>query len=107
MRVEHQLRTFEKALESYDGKLPLHRFLVTYFKAHKQMGSSDRRWASRYLYSYFRLGVALKGVEVAERLAVADFLCNTTPSLVIESIHPKLLEHITLPVSAKLAMVKD
>jgi 16S rRNA (cytosine967-C5)-methyltransferase len=107
MRVEHQLRTFEKALESYDGKLPLHRFLVTYFKAHKQMGSSDRRWASRYLYSYFRLGVALKDVEVSERLAVADFLCNTTPSLVIESIHPKLLEHITLPVSAKLAMVKD
>jgi 16S rRNA (cytosine967-C5)-methyltransferase len=107
MKVEHQLRTFEKVLGTYDGKLPLHRFLVSYFKANKQMGSSDRRWASRYLYSYYRLGLALKGIALPERLAAADFLCNTTASLVIESILPKLLEHITLPVPAKIAMIKD
>jgi 16S rRNA (cytosine967-C5)-methyltransferase len=107
MKVEHQLRTFEKVFESYDGKLPLHRFLVNYFKAHKQMGSSDRRWVSRYLYSYFRLGHALKNLEQNERLSVADFLCNNTPSLVIELKHPSLVEHSSLPVSAKLVMIKD
>ena len=107
MKVEQQLRTFEKILDAYDGKLPLHRFLVNYFKANKQMGSSDRRWASRYLYSYFRIGNALKNVEVPERLAVADFLCNTSSSLVIETVHPAHAEQVNLPVPAKLRMIMD
>jgi 16S rRNA (cytosine967-C5)-methyltransferase len=107
MKVEHQIRTFEKILNDYDGALPLHRFLVAYFKAHKQMGSSDRRWASRYLYNHFRLGKALADLEASERLSVADFLCSTTSSLVIEWKHPELLEHITLPAAAKLVMIKD
>jgi 16S rRNA (cytosine967-C5)-methyltransferase len=107
MKVEHQIRTFEKVLSDYDGTLPLHRFLLSYFKAHKQMGSSDRRWASRYLYNHFRLGKALASLEASERLSVADFLCSTTVSLIIEAKHPDLLEHITLPVAAKLVLIKD
>ncbi len=107
MKVEHQVRTFEKILDSYDGKLPLHRFLVSYFKAHKQMGSSDRRWASRYLYSYFRLGNALKNVPVVERLSVADFLCNMDASLVVTTHQPELAEQVALPVPAKLALIQD
>jgi 16S rRNA (cytosine967-C5)-methyltransferase len=107
MKVEHQVRTFGKILDSYDGKLPLHRFLVSYFKAHKQMGSSDRRWASRYLYSYFRMGNALKEVPVVERLSVADFLCNMDVSLLVAAHQPELAEQVTLPVPAKLALIKD
>jgi 16S rRNA (cytosine967-C5)-methyltransferase len=107
MKVEHQVRAFEKILDSYDGKLPLHRFLVTYFKSHKQMGSSDRRWASRYLYSFFRLGNALKDVPVVERLSVADFLCNMDASLVVASYQAELVDQIALPVPAKLALIKD
>jgi 16S rRNA (cytosine967-C5)-methyltransferase len=107
MKVEQQLRTFVKVLDAYDGKLPLHRFLVNYFKANKQMGSSDRRWASRYLYSYFRIGNALKNLSVPERLAIADFLCNTSSSLVIEMVHPNLAEQVNLPAPAKLRMIMD
>jgi 16S rRNA (cytosine967-C5)-methyltransferase len=107
MKVEHQIRTFEKILASYDGKLPLHRFLVNYFKAHKQMGSSDRRLASRYLYSYFRLGNALKDVPVIERLAIADFLCNMDASLVVTTYQAELADQVALPVQAKLALVRD
>lgn len=107
MKVHHHIRAFEQVLASYDGKLPLHRHLVVYFKQHKQMGSSDRRWASRYIYSYFRLGKALSKLPVVERLAVADFLCNTDLSLITEHTFPAAAEKTTKPIEEKIAFVKS
>ncbi|MDQ7949798.1 MAG: RsmB/NOP family class I SAM-dependent RNA methyltransferase, partial [Pedobacter sp.] len=107
MRVEHQVNAFEKILTSYDGVLPLHRHLFNYFKQHKQMGSSDRRWATRYLYSYFRLGKALFGLEKLERLAIADYLCNHTRSLVASTYLPALAETISSPLTEKLLQVEN
>jgi 16S rRNA (cytosine967-C5)-methyltransferase len=107
MKVAHQIRAFEQIIASYDGLLPLHRFLVTYYKKNKKMGSSDRRWATRYVYNYFRLGKALLTETPVQRLAIADFLCSDTPSLVIEAYLPDLQEQVNLPVQAKLTLIKD
>lgn len=107
MRIEHQIRAFELILNSYDGSMPLHRFLVNYFKQNKQMGSSDRKWASRYSYSFFRLGKALSKETKVQRLAVADFLCNTSSSLVIENYLPQFKDQIELPVAAKIVLIRD
>lgn len=82
MKAAHQIRAFRQILEQYNGNVPLHRFLFTYFKQHREMGSSDRRWATRHIYSYFRLGRALADQDVDIRLAVADFLCNAEPGMV-------------------------
>ncbi|MCX2494954.1 RsmB/NOP family class I SAM-dependent RNA methyltransferase [Pedobacter sp. PF22-3] len=106
MRADHQLRAFEQILNSYDGSLPLHRFLPVYFKQHKQMGSSDRRWATRHLYSFFRLGKALPLLPNEERLSVADFLCHDTLSLLVEKNLPDLKESVTKPLEKKLALIK-
>jgi 16S rRNA (cytosine967-C5)-methyltransferase len=105
MRVEHQINAFEKILKSYDGILPLHRHLFTYFKQNKQMGSTDRRWATRYCYSFFRLGKVLPKLDQLKRLAIADFLCNATPSLVVSAQLPNLADQIHLTVVEKLALV--
>ncbi|RYG13809.1 MAG: RsmB/NOP family class I SAM-dependent RNA methyltransferase, partial [Chitinophagaceae bacterium] len=107
MKVEHQIRAFEQIFKNYDGILPLHRFLFTYFKQNKQMGSSDRRWATRYIYSYFRLGKALPKLEYVERLAIADFLCHTTASLVVETYLKDLAPQITSSTSEKIALIKN
>jgi 16S rRNA (cytosine967-C5)-methyltransferase len=107
MRVEHQIRSFEQVFQSYDGIQPLHRFLFAYFKKHKNMGSSDRRWATRYIYSFFRLGKALLGQSQIQRLAIADFLCNESLSLVIETYLPELKEQVTASVSEKLTLIKE
>ena len=107
MRIEHQIRAFEQIFKNYDGLLPLHRFLFIYFKQNKKMGSSDRRWSSRYIYSFFRLGKALIKEQQVVRLAVADFLCNTTPSLVVETHLPALVAQMELPVRAKLELVQQ
>jgi len=107
MKLEYQIRSFEQVFSKYDGVLPLHRFLFAYFKQNKQMGSSDRRWATRYLYSFFRLGNALKNEDQIVRLAIADFLCNETGSLVISQHLPQFAEQLLLPVQAKLALIAD
>ncbi|MGA9648511.1 RsmB/NOP family class I SAM-dependent RNA methyltransferase [Pedobacter sp.] len=105
MRVEHQIRAFEQVLQNYDGNLPLHRFLPAYFKQNKQMGSSDRRWATRHLYSFFRLGKALSPLTNEERLSVADFLCHDTLSLIVEKNLPDLSEKITAALPEKLKLI--
>lgn len=107
MKLEYQIRSFEQVFKAYDGVQPLHRFLFTYFKQNKQMGSSDRRWATRYLYSFFRLGNALIKEEPLLRLAIADFLCNQTESLVITHYLPQFKDQILLPIQAKLALIED
>lgn len=107
MKLHHHIRAFEQVLASYDGKLPLHRHLVIYFKQNKQMGSADRRWASRYIYSYFRLGKALLDLPVIERLAVADFLCNTDLSLITEHTFPTAAEYADKSIDEKIAFVKS
>jgi 16S rRNA (cytosine967-C5)-methyltransferase len=106
MKVEHQIRAFDQIFNSYDGVSPLHRFLFAYFKRNKQMGSSDRRWASRYIYSFFRLGKALIGEERTLRLAIADFLCNQSSSLVIEAYLPALKDDLALPVQEKIKLIQ-
>lgn len=107
MRIEHQIRAFEQIFKNYDGLLPLHRFLFIYFKQNKKMGSSDRRWSSRYIYSFFRLGKALIKEQQVIRLAAADFLCNTTPSLVVETHLPAMAAQMELPVKAKLELIQQ
>ncbi len=107
MRVEHHIRAFEQLLSSYDGLLPLHRHLFAYFKKNKQMGSSDRRWATRYIYSYFRLGKALNHLDNLQRLAIGDFLCHDTLSLITTQYFPDLEASISLPLDEKLTLIKS
>lgn len=71
------------------------------------MGSSDRRWSSRYIYSFFRLGKALIKEPQVQRLAIADFLCNHTHSLVVDTHLSELADQIELPLKAKLALIQS
>ncbi|RZK18299.1 MAG: RsmB/NOP family class I SAM-dependent RNA methyltransferase [Pedobacter sp.] len=107
MKADHQLRAFEQILNSYDGNLPLHRFLPGYFKQNKQMGSSDRRWASRHVYSFFRLGKALSNLTQQERLCVADFLCHDTLSAIVERDFSDLKDDVQLSLAEKLQLIKN
>lgn len=107
MRADHQLRAFEQILTHYDGSLPLHRFLPGYFKQNKQMGSSDRRWSTRHVYSFFRLGKALLQLNQEQRLSIADFLCHNTLSPIVEKNFPEFTDQIQLSLLEKLEKVKE
>ena len=59
MKALNQLKTFQRILGDYPAETPLSKFLPGFYRQNKQMGSTDRKVASRLIYNYFRLGKAL------------------------------------------------
>ncbi|MFC5284386.1 RsmB/NOP family class I SAM-dependent RNA methyltransferase [Pedobacter alpinus] len=106
MKAIHQLSTFQNILKQYSQNEPLHRFLATYYRQNKQMGSKDRRTASRLIYNYFRLGKALVNEPIEERLIVAEFLCNTETNDFIAHFKPNWNQLVPLPLKEKINLVK-
>ena len=68
------LSTAAKIIADYNGDLPLHHFLKTYFSTQKKFGSKDRKNISHLCYSYFRLGHALKNSSSEDRIIIVLFL---------------------------------
>ncbi len=106
MRSEQQLRTFLKVLESYPADRPLSKFLPDFFRRNKQMGSNDRRSATRLIYNYFRLGRALSNRTEEERLFIAEFLCNRVDNPFLQHFRPDLNAMIHLSLDAKIEYCK-
>lgn len=106
MRSEQQLKTLVRILEEYPASTPLTKFLPGFFKKNKQMGSTDRRIASRLIYSYFRLGKALQERPAEERLFIAEFLCNSEDNSFLAHFRPDLNEKIKLPIEEKIKLLE-
>lgn len=106
-RVAQQVRTVDRLLGEYAAEkgMPLARFLTAFYKRNRQMGSKDRRMASRLAYHYFRIGGAAAQAEVATRLALADFLCSDD-SAVASVILPQLADHIGATLPEKIALLE-
>lgn len=100
-RVALYVRNFERALNGYLYNEPLSRYLTRFFKENKQMGSSDRRMTSRFIYNFFRLGNALKTSSPLEKLIIAEFLCESESAIV--SLHrPDLADFLTHSLEEKI-----
>jgi len=106
MKAINQLKTFQRILEEYPAETPLGKFLPGFYRQNKQMGSTDRRIASRLVYNYFRLGRALSHLPTDERLFVAEFLCNTQTNSFLQHFKPDWAACINFTIEEKLAMVK-
>ncbi|SDL96032.1 16S rRNA (cytosine967-C5)-methyltransferase [Daejeonella rubra] len=107
MRSEQQLRTFLKVLDSYPGDRPITKFLPDFFKKNKQMGSTDRRSASRLLYNYFRLGKALSDKTTEQRLFLAEFLCTSVDNPFLQHFRADLNEKIYLSLDEKIKYAEE
>src|SRR5687768_5426590 len=107
MRAEQQLKTFLRILEEYPANTPLTKFLPGFFKKNKQMGSTDRRIATRLLYNFFRLGQASSSAPVEERLFMAEFICNTSSDKFLEHFRPNLNDQVELSLSDKISLLQS
>lgn len=105
-RIGQQTAVFERILTAYTGEEPLPRFLGKYFKANRQMGSKDRKTASRLIYSYFRLGTAAMQQPPRERLAMGEFLCHEE-SAVVQYYLPEYHPYISEGVTQKIKMLEE
>ena len=106
MKAINQLKTFQRLLEKYPAETPLSKFLPGFYRQNKQMGSTDRKVASRLIYNYFRLGAALIDHPSEDRLIVAEFLCNTQVNSFIQHFKPEWALCIGFTLDEKLALVK-
>src|SRR5476649_331958 len=106
MKAINQLKTFQRILDEYPAETPLGKFLPGFYRQNKQMGSTDRRVASRLVYNYFRLGRALPVLPADERLFIAEFLCNTQLNSFLQHFKPEWAACVGFDIGEKLDMVK-
>ncbi|MCO4293955.1 RsmB/NOP family class I SAM-dependent RNA methyltransferase [Solitalea sp. MAHUQ-68] len=106
MRFDNQLRIAASIIEEYNFEMPLSRFLANYFRKNKQMGSKDRKMASDLVYSFFRLGKSLQKQSVEECLLVAQFLCRSSFSPLLDQLQPVFNQQIELPLDEKFTYLK-
>lgn len=105
-RVNQQFRNFEKALNGFAKMEPFARYLTRFFKENRQMGSSDRKMTSRFCYNYFRIGKAKAELPIIERLALAEYLCETHSELVA-LVNPDLIRTMELSIADKIDVLFD
>jgi 16S rRNA (cytosine967-C5)-methyltransferase len=106
MKALNQLKTFQRILGDYPAETPLSKFLPGFYRQNKQMGSTDRRVASRLIYNYFRLGKALFNTPTEERLMVAEFLCNSQNNSFLQHFKPEWALCVGFDMDEKIKLVK-
>src|ERR1700742_5219160 len=106
MKAINQLKTFLRILDEYPAETPLSKFLPGFYRQNKQMGSTDRKVASRLIYNYFRLGKALFNTPTEDRLIVAEFLCNNQINSFLQHFKPEWALCIGFDIDEKIKLVK-
>jgi 16S rRNA (cytosine967-C5)-methyltransferase len=107
MKALNQLKTFQRILGDYPAETPLSKFLPGFYRQNKQMGSTDRKVASRLIYNYFRLGKALYNIPTEERLAIAEFLCNNQTNSFLQHFKPEWALCVGFDIDEKLKLAKS
>ncbi len=106
MKALNQLKTFQRILGSYPAETPLSKFLPGFYRQNKQMGSTDRKVASRLIYNYFRLGKALFNTPTEDRLVVAEFLCSPQTNSFLQYFKPEWALCVGFDIDEKIKLVK-
>jgi 16S rRNA (cytosine967-C5)-methyltransferase len=78
------LRTAEQVLAHYEGEEPFPVYLKSFFKENPKFGSRDRRRISQLCFQFFRLGQALSGFPLKERI-LAGVLLSAPKDEILDS----------------------
>lgn len=88
-RWENYIIAAEKIISGYNGSLPLHHYLKTFFSAHPYMGSRDRKRVQQLVYHFFRLGNWQASLPLKERILLGTFLCEQAPDELLAFFKPE------------------
>jgi 16S rRNA (cytosine967-C5)-methyltransferase len=104
-RYHSYLNSATSILASYKGEEPFASFIKKYFAAHKKFGSTDRRTVSHLCYCFFRLGKALPGIPIEERILTGLFLCSDTANKILDGLKPEWNRQTGLSLAEKLTYI--
>lgn len=97
------MNTAKKIITAYPGGGPFAVYLKKYFAANKQHGSKDRKQIAALCYNFYRLGKAMPGSPVEERVLTGTFLCDHTPGEFLQFHRPEWNAAIEKPLSEKIS----
>ncbi len=100
-RSYSHINTATKILSEYKGEGPFALSLRSFFSANKKYGSKDRKQIGQLCYSWLRAGHLLKGIEMAEAILIAEFLCIHESNDLIKEMKPEWSEKCSLPFEKK------
>jgi 16S rRNA (cytosine967-C5)-methyltransferase len=101
-RTKHALQI----IHDYKGQVPLHHYLKQYYRLHKNMGSKDRKTCSELVYSYYRIGNALR-VDENQKLMYAAFLsAEQGLDFLFEEV-AELKKHLNKSLLEKIEVLKE
>ena len=107
MIFDNQLRYAIQVIETYKGDMPLHAWLKDYFRLNKQMGSRDRKMLSTLVYSFYRLGHAIKDKPIKDRLLIGLFLCNEQSGGMLEHFRPLWVQKASAGLKEKIDFIRQ
>ena len=76
----------EELVTRYSGDTPLAPFLKDYFREHRQMGATDRRYVSDLVYDFYRLGHAVGTLSIPARLILGYYRCTAASGPLIDAL---------------------
>ena len=84
------LRTAEQVLAHYEGVEPFPVFLKNFFRENAKFGSRDRRRIAQLCFQFFRLGQALSGNPIRDRILAGHLLSAPAPEVIDSGFFPQL-----------------
>lgn len=84
--------------------MPFSVFLKKYFAANKKHGSRDRKQIAALCYNFYRLGKAMPGAAIEEKIITAVFLCEHSNNEFLQFHRAEWNETITKPLAEKMAL---
>jgi 16S rRNA (cytosine967-C5)-methyltransferase len=106
-RWDAYLTNATNVIRDFDGRVPLSAWLKDYFRLNKQMGSTDRKIISGMVYSYYRLGFALRDIPVREKVLCGLLLCSQSDNKSLAQLKPAWNMRIHENVSEKVGMINE
>lgn len=103
-RHHSHIKSAVKAIETLSPGEPATHHLKKFFAADKKYGSKDRKAIAAICYNYFRLGNALKGKDLEEKILSAIFICSNSGNDLLEALRPYLNAQVKLPLEKKLTV---
>ena len=107
MKFDNQLRYATNIISAYQGETPLHVWLKDFFRAHKQMGSRDRKTVSNLVYGFYRLGHSARELPLEQRILLGLFLTGDQPGEFLEYFRPEWNAQASRPAEEKIELVRQ
>jgi len=95
-------------IHTYHGQIPLSRFLKSYFREHKKLGSRDRKIIATMLYSWYRCSKALpESLSFDEKIKSCIFISETALPQALQFLPERWQQQKESDTEKRIALLKN